>query len=224
MKLSKTLAARKAKNKENIPAATWDIMERSTEELKKQSLSSKAIQKGNKLPDFKLPNSTNKLMSIADFTHDFLVISFYRGGWCPFCNMELRALQEVLPKLKKLNTELVAISPETPDHSLTTTEKNALTFSVLSDLNNEYATSLGLTFALPKDLINVYHSFNLHVDIHNGNTDYELPMPATYIINKNREILYSFIPEDYTHRLDVETILEVLSSHQNESSTHHNHH
>lgn len=209
--LSKDLAERKAKNKQNIPAEKWAIMERSTNELKGKSLSSKALQTGDILPDFNLPNVRRENVSLSDFQNDFIVVSFYRGGWCPFCNMELRALQKILPQLSNLNTSLIAITPETPDHSLTTKEKNELAFNVLSDKDNQYAKSLGLVFQLPEDLRTVYHSFNINVDKHNGNLDYELPMPATYIINKERKIIYSFVPEDYTERLDPAKILAILS-------------
>ena len=212
MSLSKVLAERKAKNAQNIPAEKWAIMESSTNELKEQRLSAKALQTGDTLPIFNLPNVQGDPVSLSDFQNDFLIVSFYRGGWCPFCNMELRALQNILPELQALNAALVAISPETPDHSLSTSEKNELTFSVLSDVNNEYAKSLGLVFQLPEDLRTVYHSFNINVDKHNGNLAYELPMPATYIINKKREIIYSFVPEDYTERLDPEEILATLSA------------
>ena len=211
MNLSKKLAERKAKNEQNIPAEKWAIMESSTNNLKEQSLSSNALQKGDLLPVFNLPNVKGENVSLADFQNDFIVISFYRGGWCPFCNMELRALQNILSQLNELNVGLVAISPETPDQSLTTKEKNELAFSVLSDIDNQYAKSIGLVFQLPEDLRTVYHSFNLNVDKHNGNSDYELPMPATYIINKEREIIYSFVPEDYTERLDPTEILATIS-------------
>ena len=126
--------------------------------------------------------------------------------------MELKALQGIIPQLKAHNTALVAISPETPDHSLTTTQKNELSFEVLSDVNNTYAKSIGLVFQLPEDLRNVYHTFGIEVDKHNGNGDYELPMPATYAINRNSEIIHSFVPEDYTERLDPEMILEAIKT------------
>ena len=222
MSLSKILAERKAKNAQNIPAEKWAIMERSTNDLKAQSLSSQALQTGDTLPEFSLPNANGDTVTLTDFQKDFLVISFYRGGWCPYCNMELRALQEILPQLKALNTELIAITPETPDNSLTTAEKNELSFSVLSDLDNQYARSLGLVFQLPEDLRELYHSFNLHVDKHNGNDHYELPMPATYIVDQNRTIIHSFVPEDYTERLDPSQILEAIStaSKQVQTETH----
>lgn len=116
----------------------------------------------------------------------------------------------MLPELKKLNGELIAITPETPDNSLTTSEKNELTFSVLSDIDNTYAKTLGLVFQLPKDLQDVYNDFGIDVKKHNENTNFELPMPATYIVNKDRQVIYSFVPEHYTERLEPEAILEVI--------------
>lgn len=211
MSLTETLAARKARNRLKIPAEKLAIMERSTNDLKAQAPSAEAVKKGDKLPGFILPNVHGKEVSLESFNTDFLVVSFYRGGWCPYCNFELKALQGILPQLEALGARLVAISPETPDHSLTTKEKNELSFTVLSDVENSYARSLGLVFQMPEDLQEVYHSFNLKVDQHNGNQDYELPMPATYLVNKQREIIYSFIPEDYTERLDPELILDILS-------------
>ncbi len=211
MNLSQTLAEKKATNKQNIPADIWAVMENSTQALKASALSEKAAKKGDTLPNFNLPNSSGNQVSLSDFKEDFLVVSFYRGGWCPFCNLELRALQDILPQLKELNAGLVAISPETPDNSLTTSEKNELDFTVLSDIDNTYAKSLGLVFQLPEKLREIYHAFNIHVDKHNNNKEYELPLPATYIVNKNREIIYSFAPEDYTERLDPEKIIEAIT-------------
>lgn len=214
MSLSTILSDRKANNAKKIPAEKWAVMESSTNELKTQQLSKSAIQNGKVLPNFNLPNINGNQVSLSDYNSEFLIVSFYRGGWCPFCNLELKALQSILPQLQDLNTDLIAISPETPDHSLTTSEKNELTFTVLSDIDNVYAKSIGLVFQLPQDLRTVYHSFNINVDNHNGNKDYELPMPGTFILNKQREIIHSFVPEDYTERLDPEEILTVLNSQQ----------
>ena len=210
MQLTKQLAEKKASSKQKIPAEKLKVMLDATERLKEQSLSDHAIQNGAQLPAFELPDATGKSTSLHNFTEDNLIISFYRGGWCPYCNLELRALESVLPQLRNFNTAIIAISPETPDHSLTTTEKNELSFTVLSDLNNSYAKSLGLVFQLPEDLQAVYEGFNLRVDQHNGNHDFELPMPATFIVNRDRQIIHRFVPEDYTKRLDPEAILGVL--------------
>ncbi|WP_196888754.1 peroxiredoxin-like family protein [Aureivirga sp. CE67] len=212
MDLNKQLAETKANNKANIPTDIWNVMEESTNKLIQEQLSKNAFQVGDILPNFNLIDIHNKEVSLNDFSDDFLVISFYRGGWCPYCNLELKALQNIVPQLKELNTSLIAITPETPDYSSETYQKNNLDFSVLSDLDNVYAKSLGLVFQMPEELQKIYDCFNIKVDKHNGNDDFELPMPATYVLNKQREIIYSFIPEDYTERLNPDTILSEIKN------------
>ena len=210
MTLSEILSEKKQNTIKNAPAEKVKIMLEATENLKKEFLSKKALTTGATIPDFKLLDINNQKVTLRDFEADFIVISFYRGGWCPYCNLELKALQEILPELKKLNGELIAISPETPDNSLTTAEKNEIEFAVLSDVDNVYAKLLGLVFKMPDNLITIYKEFGLHVDKYNGNENYELPMPVTYIINKNKEVIYSFVSEDYTKRLEPSLIIKTI--------------
>ncbi|NQZ76070.1 MAG: AhpC/TSA family protein [Ekhidna sp.] len=211
MSLAQELEQRQTSSAKNIPAEKHAVMQASTAALKSKHLAEKALKNGDKLPPFNLPNALGSQINSEDLLSEGpLVISFYRGGWCPYCNMELRALQQILGELNHHNAQLVAISPETPDHSLSTKEKNELTFEVLSDEENSYAKELGLVFQMPEDLREVYHSFNLHVDQHNGNEDYELPMPATYVIDASGTVVFSFVPEDYTYRLEPSEIIEAL--------------
>lgn len=210
MSLNEILLEKKNNTIKNAPAEKVKIMLAATEALKKEELSKKALKVGEKLPDFKLLNIHQQEVNLQNFNTDFLVISFYRGGWCPYCNLELKALQTILPELKKLNGSLIAISPETPDNSLTTKEKNEIDFDILSDINNNYAKSLGLVFKMPENLITTYKEFGLHVDQYNGNENFELPMPATYIVNKERNTIYSFVSEDYTERLEPSLIIETI--------------
>ena len=213
MSLEQELAERRTSSAGRMPAAKYNVMQRSTRELQKINLSDNALKSENELPSFELPDIHGKTVKSDDLLKDGpLVISFYRGGWCPYCNMELRALQNILPQIKEAGAQLVAISPETPDNSLSTAEKNELTFKVLSDIDNAYAKELGLVFQMPEDLQEVYHSFNLHVDQHNGNEDYELPMPATYVVDKNGEVIFDFVLEDYTYRLEPDEILKALKT------------
>lgn len=211
MNLTAELTYRREANQQAIPADKQQVMAESTELLQQDALASQALAVGDALPDFQLPDATGKLKSLSDFNHEYLVVSFYRGGWCPYCNLELQALQSALPQLEVKGAGLIAISPETPNYALNTQDRNLLTFPVLSDIDNKYAKSLGLVFQMPLELREVYHSFDINVDKHNGNLDYELPMPATYVVNKNREVVYAFVPEDYTERLDPEEILKQLS-------------
>ncbi|WP_103072536.1 peroxiredoxin-like family protein [Aquimarina sediminis] len=211
MDLIEELRAKKNASAQNIPTEKWNIMMNSTQQLIKEHLSKKALKEGDKMIDFTLPNAVGGIITLSEkLEKGSVIISFYRGGWCPYCNMELRALQEILPQIKKSGASLLAISPETPDHSLNTSEKNNLQFDVLSDVDNSISKKIGLVFKIPKNLREVYHSFNIDVPKHNGNSDYELPMPATFVINKNGMITYAFVPEDYTERADPKKILELI--------------
>lgn len=212
MNLTEQLTEKRNNSAKVIPSEKIEIMQQSTAKLKSQNLSEKALTTGQKLPSFTLKNSNGDYVSLEDFKSEFLVVSFYRGGWCPYCNLELKALQAILPELNELNGELIAISPETPDNSISTSQKNELTFTILSDIDNTYAKSVGLVFQIPDDLQSVYNGFGIDVEKHNGNSDFELPMPATYLVNRDREVIFSFVPEDYTERLDPETILQFIKN------------
>ncbi|MEL6560186.1 MAG: peroxiredoxin-like family protein, partial [Bacteroidota bacterium] len=203
----------KKASSEKLAGERWDIMSRSTQQLKDRKLSEGALREGDTITSFNLPDVNGNLVSLDQILEEgHAVISFYRGGWCPYCNMELRALQQILPQIKEAGANLIAISPETPDNSLTTSEKNELSFSVLSDVDNQYAKSLGLVFQMPAELQELYASFNLDVKKHNGNDDFELPMPATYVVSKSGKVIKAFVPEDYTERLDPEEVLSALEN------------
>ena len=211
MSLTEQLKEKRDATIKSLPADKLVIVKASTDALLADHISSKALKKGQKLPSFSLANVNGEKVNSADLlSNGKLIVSFYRGGWCPYCNLELQALQSHLAEFKELGAQLVAITPETPDSSLTTSEKNELKFHVLSDIDNTYAKELGLVFKMPKDLSDTYKEFGLDVAKHNGNQDFELPMPATYVVDSNGEVLYSFVSEDYTVRLDPEIILDFL--------------
>lgn len=198
--------------KEKVPQDIQQVMLDATEDLKRLSLSKNALKVSDKAIDFELPNAVNKPVSLKEAleNNDFVVINFYRGIWCPYCNLELQALQSINSELEKLNAKLIAISPQTPDSSLTTKEKNELEFEVLSDKDNKVAKEYGLVFSLAEELRPIYKSFGIDIVAANEENSFELPMPATYIVNKNQEIIYSFIDEDYTKRSEPQTILDII--------------
>lgn len=119
-------------------------------------------------------------------------------------------MQQKLSEIKTLGANVVAISPEMPDRAFTTSEQNRLGFEVLSDRNNDVARQFGLVFTLPERLRPIYEGFGFDLPAANGDTSYELPVPATYIISKDNIIIEAFVDADYTNRLEPERILEVL--------------
>ncbi len=214
MTLKEQLDTKAAATKKVLASEKYNIMNNATNALAQSGITKNALKTGDTIKDFTLNNVTNNPVNLSNsLKSKRVVLSFYRGGWCPYCNMELKALQNILPEIEANNAELIAISPELPDQSLTTSEKNEISFQVLSDVDNKVAKDFGLTFKMPKDLQDLYtNEFNIQVDKHNGNTDYELPLAATYIINENGKIIYDFVTERYTERAEPADILAALQN------------
>ena len=139
-----------------------------------------------------------------------MVVTFYRGGWCPYCNIQLRAYEAILPQIMALGASLIAISPQLPDGSLDTAETNALTFEVLSDVGNQVARSFGLVYALPEELRAAMRSNNKVLPTLNGDDSWELPVPATFVIAADKRIVLASIEVDYRKRLEPDEILSAL--------------
>jgi len=170
----------------------------------------KALKVGEKAPMFELTNSVNKNVSLEKLLKKGpIVLVWYRGGWCPYCNLALNNLQEALPQIKKLKAQLVAITPEVPDSSFTTKERNNLKFEVLSDINNQVGRKYGLVYKLSPDVEKMYES-KIGLSKYNGNKSAELPMPATYIIDKEGVIRYAFVDADYKKRADPNEVIKAL--------------
>ncbi|UZO79459.1 AhpC/TSA family protein [Aquimarina sp. ERC-38] len=213
MSLKETLAKLNNENRTKIPEEFLKVMDQSTDDLIAQQLPDQAIQVGDTFPQASLTNASGNTVDIQEKIKEGpVVISFYRGGWCPYCNIELKALENALPKFKKEGANLLAITPETPDNSITTKEKNELTFEVLSDIDNKLAKELGLVFQLPEALDKIYQEFGINVEKHNANGDNELPIPATFVVSKEGKVVYRFLNEDYTKRADIPEILEALKA------------
>ncbi len=170
----------------------------------------KAKNVGDTAPNFTLNNAQGNPVSLSDYLEKGdVVLTWYRGGWCPYCNLSLQALQEELPNFKTNGANLIALTPELPDESMSTFEKHQLEFEVLSDLGNQVAKKYGIVFQLTDEVAEIYNrSFDLNN--HNGDTSNELPLAATYIINQEGEIIYAFLDADYRNRAEPSEITAFL--------------
>lgn len=195
--------------KETAPEAVFNTLGSGVKDLKKDFDPSKAIQVGQEFPSFELQDATGKLVSKEALLRDgALLISFYRGEWCPYCNLELRALQKRLPEFKAKGVSLVAISPQLPDGSISTVEKHELQFTVLSDVENKLARQLGIVWSQPDTFRPLFQGFGLDWQKLYGNENLEVPIPATFLVDKDGVVRNTFLDPDYTKRLDPETALE----------------
>lgn len=196
-----------------VPEETIDLLMSELQTLIAKGLAEKSLDKGKRFPDFELPNADNKALALNDLLADGpLVISFYRGAWCPYCNLELNALQQRLPEITAAGGRLIAISPQVPDKSADQVSSSRLTFEVLSDVGNKLAKQCGLVYTLPESLRPIYAAWQLDIPGHNADESFELPMPATYIIGTDGIIHYAFVDMDYTRRLEPDIIIEQLKS------------
>lgn len=194
-----------------IPGQLRNTMDKAQQALKDSRIAERALAAGNDAVDFTLPNARGEQVSSEALRQQGpIVVSFYRGGWCPYCSLELKALQSVNAEIEALGARLVAISPQVPDESLSTAEKNRLEFEVLSDVDSKVADQYGLTFSLAEDLRPVYKNWGADVAVVNDDPDCKLPLPATYVINQDGKIVHSFVEEDYTERLEPDEILDAL--------------
>ncbi len=196
-----------------IPEQTLDMLMSELQGLIDSGIAEKAVQQNAPFPAFTLANANNETRSLDDFlSKGPLVISFYRGAWCPYCNLEINALQQRLPDIIAAGAQLVAISPQRPDKSIDQITSSQLTFEVLSDLENKLAKECGLVFTLPESLRPVYEAWQIDIPEHNGNDSFELPIPATYIIDNTGTVRYAHVKMDYTQRLEPDVIIEQLQS------------
>ncbi len=216
MTLNQALRDLNSKGLAQMPPTAKAILQTGLKELLASGLAEKALQVGQKVPDGELPNAFGQVLSIQDlYAQGPLVISFYRGSWCPYCNLELRAQQAILPEIQARGARLVAISPELPDHSLDLKEKLALEFEVLTDKDNAYARALGLVFEVSPDLQSLYRGLlNLNLTQHNGSEKAELPIPATYVVNRSGKVMLAHVQADYTQRMEPDSILKILKFEQ----------
>jgi peroxiredoxin len=165
-------------------------------------------------PDFILPNALGEPVGLARrLAQGPIVISFYRGEWCPFCNLELRALQAALPRFQAYGASILAISPQGPDHSLSATEKNGLTFDVLSDIHQEVIAAYRVQFTVPADLKDLHlEVFHNDISTHTADGSWDLPIPATFVIDRSGIVRARYVSADYTTRMDPADIEAALAS------------
>jgi len=212
MTLHEDISALRQQMMAQIPEPVMEMMQEATAELARSGLLAGAVKSGDTMPDFDLPELGGGHIRLGDLLQGSpVVVSFYRGGWCPYCSLEMQALQRAFPDIEHAGGKLVSIAPELPQHTGQTRDKGNLTFPLLHDRDNMLARQCGLVFTLPELLRPVYEGFGIDLPDSQGNDLFELPVPATYIVRSDGVVAFAFVDVDYTQRLEPASIVEILS-------------
>ncbi|MEU1629782.1 peroxiredoxin-like family protein [Streptomyces sp. NPDC020096] len=196
-----------------LPPDALEILDRGIREPAESGLTDRALTAGAQAPRFTLPAATGEQVTLDRLlTKGPVVLTFYRGAWCPFCNLALRALQQHHDAITARGARLVAVSPQTPDESLTQAEKQQLTFDVLSDTGSKTAQQYGIAFDLSDELGALYDRLGLDLLRVNGGHARTLPLPATYVIDRSGTIRWAFVQTDHTMRAEPADILTALDT------------
>lgn len=212
MTLTKDIADFEEEKQRTHDRDVLDMIDLTTVDLVNTGIATQAKSVGDKAPAFTLPDHLGNAVGLSDLIRTGpVIINFYRGEWCPYCNLELRAYQKHLERINAAGASLVAISPMLPDSSLSLAEKHELAFPVLSDVGNKVAHDFGLVFTVD-DRIQAMYLERLGNDLPklNGDDSFTLPLPATYVIGQDRVITYAYVNADYRLRADPEDVLTVL--------------
>jgi peroxiredoxin len=212
LSLAQQLDELTAKLRSLVPAERLAVVDRAAEDLVRSGVEANALQAGAEAPAFALPDGDGMLWRSEDLLRRGpLAIVFYRGRWCAYCNAQLSALQEIHARLAASGASLVAISPQTQKHSYMTRDMNKLRFPVLSDQGNQVARKFGLVYRLPPELQAMYEGIFTKLPGYNGDSSWELPLAATYLVESGGKIVYSRIDADWRRRPEPEKLMRHIS-------------
>jgi peroxiredoxin len=209
--LREIFAERKAKIAQYVPATTLEVHARVVAELKAKRLAANSLAVGATAPAFALPDHNGASVSSAKLlSHGRLVLCFFRGRWDPFCCGQLEAMNQVLPQIREAGASLAAVSPQTVKQSFFMADQHRLRFPLLNDAANQVAHQFGLVYRVPEEQQAIYRRAFVNLPFTNGDERWELPIPATYILDRDSVVLYRSANEDHTERPEPAEIVERL--------------
>lgn len=198
----------------NLPPASVEVMHQATETLKRSGIEARVLGIGETAPTFSLPNQSGESRDLGDLlSRGPVVLTFYRGVWCPYCNADLQNLQRYVGDLEAAGATMLAVSPEMPEYSAKMIRTRRLGFDILHDQGNEVAASFGLRWQVVDPLKSLYRdALNINLARYHGDDDWTLPIPARFVVRRDGTIVYAESDADYTRRPNPEPLLEVLRS------------
>lgn len=209
--LAERLEANTIERRKRLADSDWKTIDGSIRALDASGVRATVLQPGRTAPDFALPNADGEIVRSTELRgRGPLVVKFYRGSWCSYCNVEVRALMEVLGEIRALGGDMVAITPELPDEAAKMTAKHGLAFEVLSDVGNRVARQYGLVWTLPDQVRDFYGRIGLDLERSNGDDSWELPIPGNFVVAPDGTLLDVFADPDYRVRQEPAEVVDAI--------------
>lgn len=194
-----------------LPLEVLEIFGKSIQELKTLMIEENSISIDEIFPDFSLYNTNNRLVKLKELLqYGNVVVAFFRGNWCPYCNLELKALQDNLKQIIDRKVTLVAVSPQATHYSKELQNTHRLDFELLMDKDNILAKQLGISFKLQDYVVPIYDNLEIQLSEYNSNDNNELPIPAVFVINQDGRITYKYTDTNYMNRINIQELIDQL--------------
>lgn len=211
MKLNEILDTYRCCTDIDLPAPERSALMLELDLLRRAEWLGKALRAGDVAPDFALPDCADAGMRLGDLLRDGpIVLKFYRGRWCPFCTLELRAYQRLLPEFRALGAELIALSPQNDQETAFNRDRDHLHFPMLTDVDNAIASQFGITYEVSDEVRRLLERAGLDLARTNAASGWTIPLPAVYLIGQDRRIAWAYVDPDYLHRAEPDAVLAEL--------------
>ncbi|RZA07743.1 MAG: AhpC/TSA family protein [Proteobacteria bacterium] len=211
--LSDQLGVVRLRQKKQLKPAQQATISQSTAELKKQGIGKSAPKKGDTLPDFTLPKTGGGSVQLSELVKAGpVVVSFYRGSWCPYCTVQLLDFQKHLGDIQKAGGQLVAITPEETARSEEFAKGKGFQFPIAWDKDNAFAKQLNIVYALPTEMKKLHEELGVDLKASQGNDQWQLPVPATFVVDKNRVVQFAYIDVDYSKRAETSELVRAVKT------------
>ncbi len=213
MRLNDVLDAYRCCSQDDLPESSRSMLQVELDRLRNAEWLPDALRAGDQAPDFLLPDSPGQGLRLSDLLREGpVVLKFYRGRWCAFCTLELRAYQRLLPEFRALGAEVIALSPQNEAETMLNRERDRLQLHMITDTDNAIARQFGITYEVGADVRGLYEAAGLDLGRTNAAANWSIPLPAAYLIAPDRRIVYSFVDPNYLQRAEPETVLAELRS------------
>lgn len=194
-----------------LPKEILEIFSKSIQDLKTKNIEENSIDIGNFFPNFSLSNTNGEIVKLKELLiNGKVIVVFFRGNWCPYCNLELKVLQDNLKEITDKNVTLVAISPQKTIYNEELKISHHIDFQLLTDKDNTLAKQLGISFELHDYAVPVYSSLGIELSEYNENDNNELPVPAVFVIDTKGNVIYKFVDTNYMNRINIKELIQQL--------------